>query len=94
MKKIILVALLLSLLSCKPAIPPRETPFVQDTELCEAAEVRLLKLKCEEGQPTKKGTRFKDVCEDVQKNGGVFLNPRCLSNITDCNQIDICTGSN
>lgn len=74
--------------------PPAPEPVTQDIQLCATAETNLKKLKCiPEGAYTKKGKTFTQFCEETQKNG-VFLNPKCLSTITECNKMKSCTNSN
>ena len=68
------------------------TPVVTDTEYCDLAQTHLLQLKCEEGNPTKKGKSFSIVCRETQTNG-IFINPKCLSQITSCDQVNTCTHS-
>ena len=72
--------------------PPKPTPQVQDTKYCVLAEKRLLELGCEEGLPLKDGTGFAKFCEDTQSNG-IFLNPKCLSEIKSCEEVNVCTSS-
>ena len=69
---------------------PAPTPVVTDTQFCDAAEANLIKLGCSEGKPTKRGTRFAGVCRDLHDNG-IFVNPRCLSTISTCSAVDVCT---
>lgn len=71
------------------AIP---TPVVTDTQYCDLAQSHLIALKCDEGNPTKKGKSFSTVCRETQDNG-IFINPKCLSEVTTCDQIDSCTHS-
>jgi len=73
-----------------PPPPPAPTPVVTDTQFCDAAEANLIKLGCPEGKPTKRGTRFSDVCRDLHENG-IFVNPRCLATISSCSVVDVCT---
>lgn len=72
--------------------PPRPTPIVVDTNYCKDAEVHLLELKCPVAQPTKKGVPFEEFCKQTQ-NAGVFVNPRCLASVRDCQSVDYCTFS-
>lgn len=95
MKKIFLsFCFLISFASCiEPKTQPRPTPIVVDTDKCYLAEVKLKELHCiSDGAFTKKGKSFSQVCEETQE-AGVFMNPRCLSTITSCDQVDVCTGS-
>lgn len=97
MNKIVLSSVILAaFLACtpfeQPPHPPEPmpTPVVVDTEYCDAAEANLIKLNCPEGQPTKRGERFGDVCRELHSEG-IFVNPRCLSTITSCTSVDVCT---
>lgn len=100
MKRLLTIPLLFILsLSCNgcppdPSVPPHPTPTVQDTDKCGAAEVNLKKLKCipVDKPYTKKGKSFTQFCEETQA-AGIFLNPKCLSEITACDQMDHCTGT-
>src|SRR5258708_4219446 len=80
--------------------PPQPPQPASDTEYCAPAETKLKSL-CQKDQinnkyccdtvaPTKKNKSFTTVCQETQ-NQNIFLNPKCLSTITSCNQIDICT---
>lgn len=82
--------------------PPRPTPIVTDTSLCSSAEQHLQQM-CDADKsannycclvvaPTKKGKSYAQFCQDKQ-NEGVFLNPKCVSTVTSCDQIDACTNS-
>lgn len=104
----ILGTLLLSTMfqNCLPSttdpVPPRPTPIPIDTNMCQSAEQHLQQLCdadkvnnsycCAVAAPTKKGKTFTQFCEQKQ-NDGVFLNPKCLSEVKTCNDIDSCTGS-
>ena len=89
-----LVILVTLVAACGPTAPPpptpAPTPVVTDTAFCDAAEANLIKLGCPEGKPTKRGTRFSDVCRDLHENG-IFVNPRCLATISSCSAVDVCT---
>lgn len=105
MKKNIAYLLLLFLISCKDPVyqPPRPTPIVTDTEMCKPAQLHLEELCAQESKvnayccrvvkPTLKGKTYTQFCEEKQSQG-VFLNPRCVSNVSTCDQIDACTNSN
>lgn len=73
-------------------LKPQPTPIVVDSDYCLLAQENLQKLKCPEGMPLPNGDTFKTFCESTQ-NAGIFINPRCLSTITTCLQIDKCTGT-
>lgn len=104
MQKTIIIAFLtiLTPLSCpEQGTPPTPTPVVTDTDSCKSAEQNLTNLCkanaansycCATVSPTKKGKLFTQVCQEKQAEG-VFLNPKCLSTITSCDQIDSCTKS-
>jgi hypothetical protein len=82
--------------------PPHPTPVVIDTDQCGAAETNLHSLCnadpvknsycCQVVAPTKKGKSYTQFCQDKQLQG-VFLNPKCVSSVTSCEQIDACTNS-
>jgi hypothetical protein len=71
-------------------VGPHPTPVVVDTDLCDVAEANLKALHCPEGEPTKRGERFGDVCRELHA-AGIFVNPRCLSTIASCSDVDVCT---
>lgn len=82
--------------------PPKPTPVVTDTDQCGAAEQHLHDLCvvdavknnycCQIVAPTKKGKGYTQFCQEKQSQG-VFLNPKCVANVTSCDQIDSCTNS-
>ena len=81
--------------ACQPPsneFVPAPTPIVKDTDYCEAAGKRLEELKCKESVPTKTGKTFAEFCRETQ-NAGIYLNPVCLSKITNCNQVNCCTNT-
>jgi hypothetical protein len=88
-KKLSPLLLLILCVACpsQDSVPEPEIPVVEGTEWCERAEKNLVALGCEEGKPTKKGKSFAQVCKETQDNG-VDLNPKCLSTIKSCDQID------
>lgn len=89
----------LVLTGCNTAIDPAlmaPTP-PPDTDLCDAMCRHLADLKCTEGDPVydsdlpgppdvpnRTCTAF---CTDMQ-NKGVAVNPRCVLNVTSCDQIE------
>ena len=98
MKKSILFIIFSSFLFGCPVnqdiVPPRPTPVVTDTDQCEMAEANLKARQCipTDRPYTKKGKSFTQFCKDKQEQG-IFLNPKCLSQVTKCDQIDVCTNS-
>lgn len=102
MKRLILSILFISgvFVACAPynggaTLPlstPHSTPEVQDTNLCSAAELNLKKYSCipNDKPYTAKGKSFTQFCQETQNNG-IFLNPKCLSELTDCGVISSCT---
>lgn len=81
---------LIFLIACSTVPTPRkDASIIIDPDYCELAENNLLKLHCPEGEPTKRGTSFTEVCKQVQNNG-VGLNAKCLSTIHSCLDIDKC----
>ncbi len=71
-------------------VKPQPTPVVTDNNYCAKAQENLLRLNCVEGQPTKKGKSFEQFCVGTQQNG-IFLNPKCLSEIKSCEEVDSCS---
>lgn len=69
----------------------------KETEYCIKAEAHLKSINCEEGNDlktinpkTKQSYTFTEFCEEEQDKGNVFLNPKCLSEILTCQDIDEC----
>ncbi|HSN97966.1 MAG TPA: hypothetical protein VLS89_06695 [Candidatus Nanopelagicales bacterium] len=74
---------------------PLVTPVVPDTDWCREAEIRLEALACKDprGEPmwvNRRGERFAETCRVTQKEGGVFLNPRCIAQVEACSEVDAC----
>jgi len=106
-KGTIILLSLFALHDCTPTIgsdpvPPKPTPIPTDTGMCQSAEDHLTQMCKSDPQtnsyccavvaPTKKGKSFSQFCQDKQ-NDGVSLNPKCLSEVKSCGEIDSCTGS-
>lgn len=107
MKKILLLVSFLGLSACYPQkgideISYRETPVPIDTGLCGSAEYHLTELCkadrnvniycCRIIEPTKNGKQFTEFCIETQ-NAGVALNPKCLSTVKKCEEVDVCVGT-
>ncbi len=79
--------------SIQQPVQPKPVEEVRDSAYCDLAETHLKQLKCiPDGAFTKKGKSFSDFCQETQING-VFVNPKCLSEIVSCDQMDVCTNS-
>ncbi len=86
---IILMAFALSGATCNFRPPP--VPIEpSDTNKCEAACANLRSLGCPEGQPLEDGTTCEKFCKDTQEAGHP-LNPTCISTISSCDEITVCT---
>jgi hypothetical protein len=59
-------------------------------EPCERACLRLAELGCEEAQPTDDGASCVDVCRNVEDSGAVSLDPECVVQIAQCEDVDAC----
>ena len=98
MKKLSAILMILSgfiFINCGPlnsTMPPHATPAVQDTEFCAAADAHLVSLSCVSNPYTKRGKTFTQFCQETQA-AGIYLNPKCLSTVTSCDQINQCTGT-
>jgi len=92
LKKSFLLLLLVS--SCdKPKFPKHhQTSLDVDVLYCDAAGSKLRSLSCDEGNPTKKGTSFEDLCRDLESKS-IYVGAQCISKISSCDQVDDCTGS-
>lgn len=107
MKNLLSIAIAFSFLGidCNQAYvtPPKPTPVVVDTDLCQTAEAHLKSLCdsnptnnlycCQVVTPTKKGKSYAEFCREKQEQG-LFLNPKCVSEVISCDQVDVCTNSN
>lgn len=92
-KKYIL-ALSIGLFSCVPSKHEVGTTPIPEkySEYCRAVEDRLKLRRCEVGYDFVDGTTFETFCKNLIFHG-VDINPLCLMEIRDCDQIDVCTGS-
>ncbi len=87
----------------QPKPTPRPTPKPTDSVLCKDAQATLESLCqadpikniycCQVCSKTKRGKTYTEFCEEKQEQG-LSLNPKCVSQITACDQIDACTNSN
>lgn len=74
---------------------PFTTPEVVDTDYCVAAQTNLKKLECKRPDGVflwinEKGELFGVTCQRIQDEGGVFVNPRCLAEATNCKEVEKC----
>jgi hypothetical protein len=97
MRRNLLLLALLAFLGCKPTVTPPP-----DTDLCAAMCQHIGPadaggLGCAEGEPLYDSTKPGDAgvpnesctefCQHQQANG-VFVNPRCVMQVTSCDQIE------
>ncbi len=79
-------------------------PVKKDVEYCSLAQTHLQqmcsadpiknKLCCDMVRPTPKQRSFEQVCRTVQE-GGIYVNPQCISTVQTCEQVDtICMQNN
>ncbi len=95
---ILLVLATLFLAGCpvtQDPVKPLPVPEVVDTDLCGEAEKNVKKLQCKnrDGTPmwvNKLGETFAETCRIAQDEGGIFLNPRCVSVAPTCKEINQC----
>lgn len=89
----ILVGILLTvglILMMGATCEPRPIPIAPtDTEMCPDACQNLRALGCEEGEPLLDGTTCEAFCEYMQDEGH-WLNPKCISSIERCSEIESC----
>ncbi len=93
MKQLILLLPLL-LVGCSQHVPKR-TPPVVDTNYCLKAEQNLERLQCRDraGDPmwvNRREERFRHTCETAQREGRIFLNPKCVANAKSCAKAKQC----
>jgi hypothetical protein len=90
---LISISFILMLVSCNETnsmgnIKLNPTPdVVNDSLYCAPAEENLKRLGCPEGQPTKKGKTFTEVCQNASNNF-IWFNPKCLASINSCSEIE------
>ncbi len=89
--------LLMALLLVGCPTPPDPTPPVVDTDLCGEAGKNLEELQCRdrEGNPMwvnlgDERELFVDTCKIAQEAGGIFLNPKCISEASSCEEAKKC----
>ena len=87
--------------ACNPASSPSPTP-VPDTNLCpqmcqHIGPVNAGGLGCAEGDPLYDSTQPgpmgvpNETCTQFcvhQQNNGIFINPKCVTQVTSCSQIE------
>jgi len=89
----------LAIVGCRITDPISPTPNVKDTDLCGEAEVRIIELQCKDrrGDPmwiNRNGEKFEDTCRIAQKEGGIFLNPKCVRGAKTCAEMRNCPAMN
>lgn len=82
------------LIACSKKEQPLPIPVIDPNdgiEFCQAAEDHLKSLSCiPSNKPyTAAGKSFTQFCKDTMNNG-IHLHPKCLSEITDCRQMNSC----
>lgn len=90
-QKLIILSLLALLAGCINQKDPYTwiiTP--QDSSFCKPACDRMKTLSCEEGLDFEDGTTCEQFCIESQNNGH-NLNPECVSRISNCDEIPVCT---
>lgn len=92
-KSFILLIVAISL-NCNPPTPvaPIPTPIVTDSEFCLVAEQHLESMQCVKHSFTPDGKSFAPFCKETQASG-IFINPKCLSEVKTCDQVLDCTHS-
>ena len=103
MKNFFISALIISAitLSCASQTPGSAVA-TSDSSYCSVADTHMAQLCkadpvknaycCQVDAATKKGLTYTDFCTKKQAQG-VSLNPKCLAEITSCDQINACTNS-
>lgn len=104
MRKVFIFTLLLSflLVACPNTSESRRPPPLNDTDYCLSAQQHLEELCqqnteinkycCKVVEPTKKQKDFKTFCKETMSKG-INLNPKCISEVKKCEEIDVCTNS-
>lgn len=98
MRKILtLLSIAVLLVACSSTTPieirisPKDSlEEIKDTELCPLAEKHLKLLYCIPlNKSFQNGETFTQFCEESQLRK-IFLNPRCLSLISSCDEVKTC----
>jgi hypothetical protein len=89
MKKSFIAVLVLAFILV--ACPKGPVPIITNIEYCQPAEIHLKELGCIpiDKPYTVKGKQFNEFCQETMQNG-INLNPKCLSTITSCTQMNAC----
>lgn len=71
------------------------TQVVPDTNYCYSAEANLRNLQCRDSTgdlmwQNKSGEHFATTCKRIQEEGGVYINPKCISNAKTCEELNVC----
>ena len=80
-------------------IGPKPGPIVvKDTDLCDEAEQNLEALQCKNRDDTpmwvnQQDEKFGDTCRRLQEEGGIFLDPKCVSKAPSCEEAKACPPS-
>jgi hypothetical protein len=96
MKKLLLVLPLLLTGCPSQAMEPKgPTPVPRDTDACGTAGAQLEDLKCRDrnGDPmwvNKHGEKFEQTCRTLQEEGGIFINPKCITLSKTCEEAKAC----
>jgi hypothetical protein len=89
MKKSLITAILLTFILA--ACPNGPAPIMDGIQYCQAAENHLKDLGCipKDKPYTLNGKSFSVFCQETMMNG-INLHPKCLYQITSCNQMNMC----
>jgi hypothetical protein len=99
MNKVLLSFVFLLVFSCQKTnntdiFEPNNGPNeVVDTDWCPKAELNLKKLQCKARDGSFMHENFTSICEEIQEEGGIFVNPRCVATSSTCDEIKKCPPS-
>lgn len=87
------ISLLLIGCSCSPS--PEHPDPVSGSEYCDEAQFNLEQLNCLNPDNTPMwinadGEEFADTCLRIQEEGGIFIDPKCISEAESCEEADNC----
>ena len=89
----VFLGILLLLISCSPkyndTVKRPQGVIGTEDQFCFEAQIHLQELGCKEGDVSKNGTTFEELCKYLYA-AGVNVHPQCLIAINNCEQVNSC----